>query len=155
MGVLLRESDWLLIEGVLGPKPKRPFLRRKRKGGRPRTSDRDCFNGLLALIHLRASWRRLPTELGHWTTIRRRILSWYRCGRLDHLWRAYLSTLRRSDLERLGPLLAARDRRPPLWWFTLDYIYRLEFAPPKPRAHALPETEEEAERLYGPIDWED
>src|SRR6185503_3509912 len=80
METRLTDSQWSSLSIVLGPTRKKPILRRQRKGGRPAAPDRACFDGLLELVVRGTAWRRLPEELGHWTTIRRRIISWYRCG---------------------------------------------------------------------------
>ena len=152
------DSQWAAMERHLYARPKRPFLRRERKGGRPPVSDRCCFDALLRLVLLRGTWRGIPRNMGHWTTIYRRIMRWHTRGELDLIWRAYLRSLRPVELAQIGPLVDTRTHTRPQWWFTLDYIYRLEFGQPaRPDIASLVTAGslDELRQLFGELDWEE
>lgn len=113
----------------LFPRPKKtPFLRSRRKGGRPRADDRQAFNAILWLIRSGGAWRRLPREFGSAATARRRLALWLRTGILDRAWRGYLSLLPPSEVRlwKLSFELAAL-RRQPYWLLTLRVILEMEF----------------------------
>lgn len=115
------------------PKPKtKPFLRARRKGGRPRCDDRLAFGAILWRLRCGGTWDRLPERFGSAMTARRRLELWTRGPRLVHAWRAYLSQQSTAELERWRDAFAASAWRAPtrlLWRYELDRVWETEFAP--------------------------
>ena len=108
-------------------KPKRPFRKAKRTGGRPRVDDWLCFEAVLWVLRTGASWNLLPEKYGGRRTVFRRLLLWQRDGRLRRLWLDYLATLGRSDLDRWQYALRKVDlRRRPWWQHELCAAFRVE-----------------------------
>ena len=97
-------------------KPKRPFRKAQRTGGRPRVDDGRCFEAALWVLRTGAGWSLLPAKYGGRRTVFRRLLLWQRDGRLRRLWQAYLSTLGRADLDRWQYCLRKVDVRRRPWW---------------------------------------
>lgn len=121
---------WPRIARELPPPKVRPFLRARRKGGRPRGDDRRPFGAILWRLRCGGAWRQLPKRFGSPATARRRLRLWSRYGRLEHAWRAYLSQQSRGELERWRDSYeAASSRASPYWRWGLDLIWRMEFAP--------------------------
>lgn len=121
---------WPRIARELPPLKKTPFLKARRKGGRPRTGDRAAFGAILWRLRCGGAWRRLPKRFGSAATARRRLRLWRRGDRLERAWRAYLSQQSLMELERWRDSYAAAAHRPePLWRSGLDLVWRREFAP--------------------------
>jgi transposase len=74
----------------LFPRKKKPFLRRMRKGGRPRVDDRECLNAIFWSVRTGMSLRHLPPRFGHPRTAQRRLAQWRRWGILEKAWSRYL-----------------------------------------------------------------
>ncbi len=116
---------------VLLPRPKKPFLRAERKGGRPRNSDVRNFEAILWIFRTNCPWTALPERFGSQRTVFRRLLCWQRDGNLRRLWECYLSHLGREDFEGWWKVLERnRLSRQPLWKFELDYIYSMRAGRP-------------------------
>lgn len=81
------DKQWDKIEKHL-PKNKPSPL-----GGRPRSNDRKCFEGILWILWTGALWSELPRKYGSSTTCWRRLREWEENGILLKLWRAFLSEL--------------------------------------------------------------
>ena len=73
---LLTDGLWELIQPLLPPIPAR------RKGGRPRLSDRACLTGILFVLRSGIPWEMLPQELGcsSGMTCWRRLRDWQEAG---------------------------------------------------------------------------
>lgn len=117
------------------PQPKKPpFLKSKRKGGRPRSDDRRALGAILWRLRCGGTWERLPERFGSAATARRRLDRWLRGGRLEKAWRAFLEQQSLSELVRWGESLTAGAVRHKLFWrFGLDYIWKWEFEPLLPK----------------------
>jgi transposase len=83
----LSDKQWELIEKQL------PAAKPKPKGGRPRVSDRQCFEGILWILWTGAPWSELPREYGSLSTVWRRLRAWEEAGVFLNLWRAFLAQL--------------------------------------------------------------
>lgn len=122
--------QWPAVARQLPRRPKQPFLKRRRRGGRPFIDDRLAFSAILWVMRTGCAWRRLPARFGSSATALRRLASWSRGPRLGWAWQAYLSQLGLLDLRTWGACFeAASLRREPLWRIELATIFRLEFAP--------------------------
>ena len=120
---------WPRIARELPPLKKTPFLKARRKGGRPRSDDRRALGAIFWRVRSGGTWSRLPKRFGSAATARRRLALWMRGGRLERAWRAYLSQLSLLELQRWRDCFApAAFRAVPLWRFSLDHVWRWEFA---------------------------
>lgn len=121
---------WPRIARELPIPPKKPFLKSRRKGGRPRCDDRKALSAILWRLRSGGTWNRLPKRFGSAMTARRRQAAWMRGGRLDRAWRAYLQQQSRVELHRWRGCFAAASFLPqPFWRFDLDLIWQREFEP--------------------------
>lgn len=123
---------WPAVARQLPPLKKKPFLRSRRKGGRPRSDDRLAFAAILWRLRCGGTWSRLPKKFGSSSTARRRLELWTRGPRLEYAWRAFLSQQSVAELERWRDAFAAGAWRADtrlLWRFCLERIWRLEFLP--------------------------
>ncbi len=121
---------WPWIARQLPPPKTTPFLRARRKGGRPRNDDRLALSAILWRLRTGGTWQKLPPRFGSAATARRRLEFWTKGDRLECLWRAYLEQI--SKVERLrwkDALLAASIRQQPCWRFGLEYVWRMDFLP--------------------------
>lgn len=125
---------WPRVARVLPPPKKRPFLKSKRKGGRPRGDDRRALGAILWRLRCGGTWERLPERFGPAVTARRRMKTWLRDGRLEKAWSAYMEQQSMSELERWRDSLEAGNvRKKALWRFGLDHIWKWEFEPRLPK----------------------
>src|ERR1700674_308027 len=94
---LLDDALWARLEPLL-PKPRR---RARRRGGRPRVSERAALTGILFVLRGGLPWQMLPREMGcgSGSTCWRRLVGWERFG----VWRRLHETLL-AELRRRGRL---------------------------------------------------
>lgn len=90
---LLTDELWERI------KPHIPPERAKRKGGRPRVSDRACLTGILFVLKTGSPWEYLPREMGCGSgmTCWRRLRDWHAAGVWQKIWHALLDELGQAD----------------------------------------------------------
>lgn len=122
---------WPAVARQLPPPRKRPFLKARRTGGRPRADDRLAFGAILWRLRCGGTWTRLPKRFGSEVTARRRLELWTRGPRLQYAWRAYLSQQSVAELERWRDAFAATAWRASttlLWRYELESVWRAEFA---------------------------
>lgn len=134
----LTSKQWAAIEPHL---PKRPV---SSKGGRPRSSDRQCFEGILWILWTGAPWCELPERYGKPSTVHRRLSEWAADGTLLNLWRAFLSQLNDAGMicwnecfmdgtfvsAKKGGQKSARPsgaREQSLWFWQMARVLRSEF----------------------------
>ena len=134
---------WAAVAKELPQPKRRPFLKKRRKGGRPRNDDRSAFGAILWRLRSGGGWDSVPERFGSADTARRRLATWQKGGRLERAWRAFLYQQSRMELERWNDVLSTdTGRRAGRWRFELDLIWRYEFAPlfpsEKPISHGLP-----------------
>lgn len=121
---------WPRIARELPPVRKTPFLKARRKGGRPRCDDRLALGAILWRLRCDGAWSALPERFGSAATARRRLAKWSTGYILEKAWRAYLNQQSRAELERWrDAFIAGAHRRKPAWRFDLDYAWRLGYAP--------------------------
>lgn len=118
---------WLRLEPVI-PKRKIPCLRRQRRGGRPRFSDRKCFEALLWLVRSGGTCKSLPARFGNPRTVQRRLARWDVNATLAKLWRAYFQLLPRADRQALERAAKTAALRRNAWW-RLDFECQSRFNP--------------------------
>ena len=70
----LTDKQWELVEKQL------PAAKPKPKDGRPRVSDRQCFEGILWILWTGAPWSELPRQYGSPSTVWRRLRAWEEAG---------------------------------------------------------------------------
>ena len=99
---LLDDALWARLEPLL-PKPRR---RARRRGGRPRVSER--VTGILFVLRGGLPWQMLPREMGcgSGSTCWRRLVEWERAG----VWRRLHETLLADLPDGDGSTSAGR------WW---------------------------------------
>src|SRR3989454_11023146 len=73
-GRLLTDAQWEKVRPLL-PRP-----RSRRRGGRPRASDRKVLEGLLWILRSGARWQDLPEEFPSPATCWRRLRDWEEQG---------------------------------------------------------------------------
>lgn len=140
-------KQWAAIQ------PHLPPVRARRKGGRPRADDRQCFEGILWILWTGAPWSELPARYGAKSTVHDRLTRWARRGVLLRLWRAFLDQL--NDRQKIrwnecfidGTFVTAKKgvawsgrrneaREPSLWYWPMARVLRSEYTwrrlpPPK------------------------
>jgi transposase len=89
----LTDEKWKKVEAVLPLSPPNP------KGGRPRVTNRQCFEGILWILRTGAQWHELPETYGSGITCWRRLRQWEEADVLLSLWRVFLADL--SDKEKI------------------------------------------------------
>lgn len=122
---------WPAVARQLPTSGKKPFLKARRKGGRPRVDDRLAFGAILWRMRCGGTWSRLPERFGSAVTARRRLELWTRGPRLKYAWRAFLSQQSVAELERWRDAFAATAWRAStklLWRYELESVWRSEFA---------------------------
>lgn len=131
----ITQAQWDRMKWVL-PKPrKRPFLRKHRRGGRPRACDKKIFEALLWVLKTDGPFERLPRRFGRRRTVLRRLSLWLITGLLHKLWSGYLQSL--DEQERADWGRALNDRRlAGLWRNMLREQARSEYPNEFPRARA-------------------
>lgn len=92
---LLDDALWACLEPLL-PKPRR---RARRRGGRPRVSERAALTGILFVLRGGLPWQMLPREMG--------------CGSGSTCWRRVVESERAGGWRRLHETLLAEPRRRP------------------------------------------
>ncbi len=88
---LISDELWALVKPLIPP--RRPAVHGRT--GRPRTSDRDVFEGIAFLLSTGIGWAKLPTDLGYgsvWTCWRR-MREWAEAGVFDRLHQTVLDRL--------------------------------------------------------------
>src|SRR6266436_2983124 len=86
-GRLLTDAQWEKIRPLL-PRP-----RSRRRGGRPRASDRKVLEGILWILRSGALWQDFPEEFPSPATCWRRLRDWEEQGVWLNIWRAFLAEL--------------------------------------------------------------
>jgi transposase len=136
---LLTDEQWELIEPLL-PEPRR----RKDHRGRPWTSNRACFEGILWILQTGAAWRFLPDEFPSPATCWRRLKQWQDEDVWLDAWRALLGALDAEGLLKWDKTFldgsfapakkgakqsvkpsAARERSG--WYWSTVKVFRWEF----------------------------
>ena len=133
------DKQWKLIEAQLPKRKTNP------KGGRPRLSDRQCFEGILWILWTGAPWSELPDRYGSKSAVHSRLSEWAESGVLLNLWRAFLDQLNDARKIRWNECFvdgmfvtakkgatvwarpnAARGRS--LWYWQMARVLRSEYA---------------------------
>jgi transposase len=86
-GRLLSDAQWEKIRPLL------PGPRSRRRGGRPRASDRKVLEGILWILRSGARWQDMPEEFPAPATCWRRLRDWEEQGVWLDIWRAFLAEL--------------------------------------------------------------
>jgi transposase len=84
--VLLTDEQWEKVRRFI-PKVEHP------KGGRPRTDDRSCFEGILWVLKSIARWKDLPERFPFPSTCWRRLVEWDEAGVFLEIWHAFIDEL--------------------------------------------------------------
>lgn len=133
------DKQW---EGIAAQLPKRPLTPR---GGRPRLSERQCFEGILWILWTGAPWSELPQRYGSKSAVHSRLSQWAQSGVLLNLWRTFLDQL--NDAKKIrwnecfvdglfvvakkGAKVWARPnavRGQSLWFWQMARVLRSEYA---------------------------
>jgi transposase len=88
---LLTDAQWEKLEPLV------PRTRRSLKGGRPRASDRDAFEGILWILWTGAPWRALPEKYPSPSTCWRRLRDWEEDGTWERIWIAFVQELDEAE----------------------------------------------------------
>lgn len=108
----------------LFPVEKKPFLRRQRKGGRPRKDDRKCLEAIFWAARTGTSLRRLPPRFGSPRTVERRLAQWRRWGLLEKAWSRYLHQTGITERDDWRRALAGAGS---FWRIQLQLILKIEW----------------------------
>ena len=123
----LHPWQWSAVRELF-PKKKIPYLKKMRKGGRPRTDDRKCLEAILWSARTGLPWRRLPERFGKTRTVTRRLAQWQRTGRLHTVWARYLQFTGTHERENWRLELAdACGRSRAFWRLELRAILDIEW----------------------------
>jgi len=120
-----------MVARQLPPLKKKPFLRSRRKGGRPRSDGRLAFGAILWRLRCGGTWSQLPIRFGSASTARRKMERWSHGLRLEYAWRAFLCQQSVAELERWRDAFEAsgwRGEKRKFWRYELERIWRDEFA---------------------------
>lgn len=137
----LEDWQWREVAHHLPRRKPAPRRKRDRKGGRPRASDRACFDALIWLVFNDESWKDLPHDMPSQRTLRRRLRQWR--GLLEYMWRAYLRTCR--NYKDLAAVLKSPGS---YWRWTL--FYALPDYWEDPMAAMLRQAARERARMFEP-----
>jgi transposase len=153
--IIRMEREWKGIQPwqwkavrKLFPEKKRPYLKKLRKGGRPRVDDRRCFDAILWSARTGLPWRSLPARFGRLRTVERRLMKWRRCALLEIAWTRYLretSVIEREEWRRR--LEDACGRSPAFWRLRLKALLDLEW--PREKSVILDACAESSPSLGG------
>jgi len=96
----LNDEQWLKIE---------PLMIREagKKGGRPRSGDRQILNAILWVLLTGEQWSHLPKKYGAYVTCWRRFREWEDDGTWTRLWLKLLESMDR--IQQLEWVLALID----------------------------------------------
>ena len=133
------DQQWELIEAQL------PRRHPDRRGGRPRLSDRQCFEGILWILWTGAPWSELPARYGSKSAVHSRLSEWATNGVLLNVWGAFLGQL--NDAKKIrwnecsgdGMFVMAKKgatvwaqphvaRGRSLWFWQMARVLRSEYA---------------------------
>jgi transposase len=95
---ILKDELWERVTPFLPPASPCP------KGGRPRASDRECFEGIVWVLRSGARWRDLPDHFPSPVTCWRRHRDWTAAGVWKDVWDLVLVELQvqgRLDVDEL------------------------------------------------------
>jgi transposase len=90
---VLTDEQWERIAPYLPEHPPSPL------GGRPRASDRECFEGILWMVRTGARWQDIPVDMPSGSTCWRRLQEWAGAGVLEAIQAILL-----EELDDLGQL---------------------------------------------------
>ena len=90
---MLTDKQWQQIEPLLANTHQKTDPR-----GRPRASDRGCFEGILWVLRTGARWEDVPDKYPSGSTCWRRLGEWEETGVLLEAWRILLSSLDEAGL---------------------------------------------------------
>lgn len=138
----LSTRKWEAISVHLPPEPVNT------KGGRPRISNKRCFEGILWTLRTGAQWQELPKDYGSGTTCWRRLKEWEADGTLMKMWRAFLKTLNDSEHiqwdqcfvdgsfapAKKGGLQSEKPRKARVqsgWYWSMAKVFLWEFPLPR------------------------
>jgi transposase len=119
--------QWRRMCWLFPDKPK-PFLRKRRKGGRPRSDDRKCLEAIFWSARTGFSLRRVPARFGRPRTAERRFALWYPSSVLERAWKCYLQQtggVEREEWRR--DLVVACKRSTAFWRLELQSILEMEW----------------------------
>lgn len=88
---LLTDAVWEKIAPFLPTEKPGP------KGGRPRASNRACFEGILWILKTGSPWRFLPEQYPSPSTVWRRLDQWTDAGIWEDIWRAFVLELSEEE----------------------------------------------------------
>ena len=89
---------WERVKALLPPAPPRP------RGGRPRASDRACFEAVVHVLRSGCRWRDLPAHFPSPATCWRRHRDWTEAGVWAKVWRVVLDELAEAGRLDTGEL---------------------------------------------------
>jgi transposase len=111
----MHDWQWSGVRELFPPK-KTPFLKRLRKGGRPRADNRQCLEAILWSARTGLSPRRHPGGFARGRTVSRRLAQWHRSGRLHGLWKRFLEFTGPTEREDWRQRLADACGHSPAFW---------------------------------------
>jgi len=109
----------------LFPASRKPFLRRMRKGGRPRADDRKCLEAIFWSARTGRSLRHAPPRFGRWRTSQRRFVQWHRWGILEKAWARYLHFTHLEERQEWRRALAEARA---FWRISFRLILEIDWA---------------------------
>jgi putative transposase len=97
----LSDSEWLIIESILGPDSKR---------GRPRVhSQREVWNAIFYMARAGCAWRYIPHDLPPWGVVRIHFVHWRDDGTLAKVNQALNVMIRLDEGRDETPSAAVVD----------------------------------------------
>ena len=96
------DAFWAKAEPLLPKHVRSP------KGGRPPTSHRTIFNGILYVLRTGCQWKMLPREYGSGSAAHEHFQKWARAGIFSKLWKICL--LEYDDCKGIDWMWQSLDR---------------------------------------------
>lgn len=120
----LTDDQWNQLRPLVPGYYLRPSRKARRRGGRPRASDKKAFEALLWALG-GGNLERLPARFAARRTACRRLKAWFPPAILDAMWARYVRMLDDTQAEAWRGIFRHKRRRP-FWQQLLITTFRMQ-----------------------------